>query len=88
MKTDDGIRSRVGLIVCLRSVSDVTTRLVFDDAKSDTPKRPAKWKPRTLFTWNEYDSKRLNEMKLSKREYAEIGENLVMRLLALNGNLK
>jgi hypothetical protein len=65
-----------------------TTRLVFDDATSDTPERPTKWIPQTLFTWNEYDSKKLNEVKLSQRELAEIGENLVIRLLVLNRKLK
>lgn len=74
--------------MCLRPINNKKTRLVFDDARSDIPKRPTKWKPQTLFTWNEYDSKQLSEMKLSQREFAEIRENLVIRLLALNGTLK
>jgi hypothetical protein len=88
METDDGVRSRVGVIACLRTAGNGITHLVFDDAKSDTPNKPASWKPETLFTWNQYDSEKLRGMKLTEQEYAEIGENLVMRLLVLSGELK
>ncbi len=88
METDDGVRSGVGVIASLRTAANGLTHLVFDDATSDTPSKPTSWKPQALFTWNSYDSEKLREMKLTEKEYATIGENLVMRLLALSGELK
>lgn len=81
-----GTRSETGLIVSLRVIDDKMARLIFVDAKPDRTK-PRTWKSQTLFTWHEYDSKRFSEMNLAKREYAEIGETIILRLLALNGKL-
>ncbi|MGH7796586.1 MAG: hypothetical protein ACREQ2_17100 [Candidatus Binatia bacterium] len=88
METDDGVRSLVGVIACLRTAGNGIMHLVFDDAKSDTANKPTSWKPEALFTWNQYDSEKLRGMKLTEKEYAEIGENLVMRLLALSGEVQ
>ena len=88
METDDRVRSQVGVIACLRIAGNGITRLVFDDAKSDTPNKPASWKPEALFTWKQYDSEKLKGMKLTEKEYAEIGETLLIRLLALSGEVK
>ena len=85
METDGGVRALVGVIACLRTAGNGITHLVFDDAKSDTANKPTSWKPEALFTWNQYDSEKLRGMKLTEKEYAGIGENLVMRLLALSG---
>jgi hypothetical protein len=88
METDDGVRSGVGVIACLRPAGKGQTRLVFDDAKSDHPNNPGAWKPERLFTWNQYNSEQLKELQLTEKEFAQIGENLVMRLLALQRQLK
>ena len=61
METDDGVRSRLGVIACLRTAGNGVTRLVFDDAKSETPNKPTSWKPEALFTWNPYDSETLSD---------------------------
>ena len=88
MPVDDGLRSLHGVVACLTPVVGGKVRLVFDDAKSDRESKPLVWTPTALFTWKEIDFAQVKDLKLSERELAEIGENLLIRLLALQGSIK
>jgi hypothetical protein len=85
---DNGLRSTRGVVACLTPEVDGETRLVFDDVESDRESRPVAWTPAALFTWKEFNLAELKDQKLSERELAQIGENLLLRLLALNGHIK
>ena len=88
MPVDDGLRSTQGVVACLTPVVEGKTRLVFDDVVSDREIQPREWTPAALFTWKELDFAQLKDMKLSERELARIGENLLLRLLARQGHIK
>jgi hypothetical protein len=88
MQTDDKKRSKKGIVICLRDIGDGTSRIIFDDVIGDTQENPINWQFNCFYTWNYYDNKILNSMKLTDREYQEIGENIVARLLALNNRVK
>ena len=88
MPVDDGLRAATGVVACLTSVDDGKTRLIFDDAQADRERSPTAWAPTALFTWKELDFAQLKDLKLSERELAQIGENLLIRLLALQGSIR
>ena len=88
MPVDAGVRSATGVVACLTPIADGKTRLVFDDVKSDRQSRPTAWTPTALFTWREFDFAQLQDLKLSESELARIGENLLIRLLALQGSIR
>lgn len=85
---DDAIRSENGVVVCLRTTVNGKSRLIFDDVKGDSSLNPVAWSLSGFYTWREYSDEDLDQMKLSKCDYQEIGENLVARLLGLNGRTK
>lgn len=66
----------------------VGIRLTFYDMEAEAVATPTTWTRTTLFTSNTYPVAELENMALSQEQYAAIGENLVLRLLALNGRLK
>lgn len=88
MPVDDRLRSTHGVVACLTSVVDGKTHLVFDDVRSDRKSNPLAWTPTALYTRKELDFARLRDLKLSEPELARIGENLLIRLLALQGAIK
>lgn len=88
MERDDKLRSRKGVVICLRDLGDGTTRIIFDDVVADTGKNPITWKFSTFYTWDKYDTEALDNMTLSVEEYQRIGENLVARLIAFNRKVK
>jgi hypothetical protein len=85
---DDAIRSENGVVVCLRTTGDGKSKLIFDDVKGNSALNPVAWSFSNFYTWHEYNDEDLDQLKLSSREYQMIGENLVARLLALNGRIK
>jgi hypothetical protein len=85
---DNGLRSTRGVVACLTPAVDGKTRLVLDDVKSDRERNPVAWTPAAPFTWKEFDLAELKDQRLSERELAQIGENLLLRLLALHGHIK
>lgn len=85
---DDGIRSHVGLVVCLRDIGDGISKLIFDDVQANSPTNPIAWSFNGFYTLREYSDEDLNQMKLSDDDYKMIGENIVSRLLALNASVK
>jgi len=85
---DDTIRSRKGVVACLRDMGNGTSKLILDDVSTETVANPIAWSFDCFYTWRDYSDADLDQLKLSDREYQMIGENLVWRLLALNGRLK
>jgi hypothetical protein len=83
MPLDDGVRSSTGVVASLAPTANGKMRLVFDDAESDRESNPTAWTPRALFSSKEFDAVQLRSLKLSESELARIGENLLIRLLAL-----
>ena len=76
-----------GVVAYIQETEDGKTTLVFDDVSSEK-QPPASWRHEVLFTSNSYDSEAMKTLNLTKEQYAEIGENLIIRLLALDGKLK
>ena len=75
-----------GVVAYLTETQDGRTTLTFDDVSSDEGS-PTCWRHEILYTLNSYDSDALEHLSLTKEQFAEIGENLIMRLLARNGKL-
>jgi hypothetical protein len=85
---DDTIRSPVGVVASLRDLGNGMSKLIFDDVYGDSTNNPVAWTFTNFFTGRDYENEALDEMNLSAGEYQMIGENLVVRLLALNGRVK
>lgn len=85
---DDNIRSKRAVVTCLRNLGNGSSKLIFDDVVSESASNPVNWSFESFYTWREYPSESLDEMKLTVQQYQEIGENLVARLLALNGRVQ
>ena len=77
-----------GVTAYIKQENSEDIRLVFNDVDSTSDSDNPDWKHSVLFAYNNYDKKALKEMTLSKDQYAEIGENLILRLLALNDLIK
>lgn len=84
MTEDSSRRSRRGLAICLRALEDGRLRLVFDDVIADSEEWPQLWKSHVFFTHTGFDAERLRSMSLSESQFAQIGEAVVARLLALD----
>ena len=77
-----------GVIACIQEMEDGITMLTFDDVSSEY-NLFTNWSEEVLYTSKSYDSNAIENMNLTKEQYAEIGENLIIKgLLALNGKLK
>lgn len=86
MEFDDGIRSKKGVVACLRDMGDGTSRLFFDDVASDQENSPSAWAHDYFFTFTPgLGNAELDAMELSSDQFEQIGIALVARLLALNG---
>ena len=77
-----------GVAAFFQDQQDGNTRLVFNDVEALSDTESPDWKHIVIFTSNKYNTKLLKELALSREQFAEIGENLVIRLLALGGHLK
>jgi len=86
-KADDSMRTPKAVVACLRDNGDGTSKLIFDEVDGDSINNPIEWSFACFYTWRDYDTRSLDEMKLSDREYQMIGENLIAGLLALNGRI-
>ena len=60
-------------------------RLVLNDVDAASESENPNWNHHSIFTSKSYDVKSLKELSLSKEQYSEIGEDLIIRLLALEG---
>jgi hypothetical protein len=89
MEYDDKIRSKMGLAVCLRDMGNGKSRIFIDDVKADKEVNPINWKHDYFYTFTpELQNEEIDNMQLSDKQFQEIGEAVVARLLALNGRVK
>jgi hypothetical protein len=89
MEYDDKIRSKHGVVVCLRDMENGTSRLFFDDVKADREVNPVNWEHDYFFTFTpELANAEVESMSLSDNQLKQIGVAVVARLLALNGRVK
>ena len=77
-----------GITVFIEKAENNSLRLVLNDVESTTENDNPNWKHSVLFTSNNYDENDLKNLSLSKEQFAEIGENIIIRLLALNSLTK
>ena len=82
MKADNGIRANAGVVCSLQETDKGKLRLVFDDVSNSNMTTRGSWKHEAVFTWNEYSAKEIEELELSEKELADIGTNLLVRLIA------
>lgn len=64
-----------GVVAYIQETEDGKTTLTFDDLSSESMP-PKRWNHEVLYTYNSYNSEAMNNMKLTKEQYAEIGETL------------
>lgn len=76
-----------GVVAYIRVTEGGKIKLTLDDVSSEK-QPPTTWCHEVLFTSNTYDSEAMKSLNLTKEQYADIGENLIIRLLALDGKLK
>ena len=89
MEHDDKIRSKKGIAICLRDMGNGKSRLFFDDVEADKEKNPIKWGYDCFYTFTpEFKNEIIDDMKLTDKEFEQIGAAVVARLLALNGRVK
>lgn len=83
MTTDDRSRPGSGVVCSIKDLGDGKVRLVLDDVANDKQSTSGAWKHHTLFTWKDYDRTAIEDFKVSEKELAEFGFNLLARLVAL-----
>lgn len=89
MEVDDRVRSKSGVVVCLREMGDGTSRLFFDDVKANGGTNPLSWSYECFFTFTPpWPNAELDAMSLSADQFQSIGEAVVARLLAINGRVR
>ena len=86
MESDNGTRPRIGVLVMLEDVGDGTTRLIMDDASSDSS--GTQWRRDCFYTHKKVNSEKADRMELPDEDYQGMGVSLMARLLALNGRVK
>ena len=62
MADDDAIRSENGVVVCLRTVENGKSKLIFDDVTGDSSVNPVAWSFNNFYTWREYNNEVLHQM--------------------------
>lgn len=72
-----------GVVASLTTTADGKYRLSLDDVTRLPMLDATAWKHSRPFTSHEYDKLALENLNLSKEELAMIGENIVIRLIAL-----
>ena len=77
-----------GVTAFIKNDPNNEIKLVLNDVISLSETDNPDWKHDVLFTANTYNEKELRDLSLSKEQFAQIGENLIIRLLAVNGLIK
>lgn len=80
-------RGDVAVLASLTESGGIT-RIVFDDVARLPMMDGTAWTHRALFTVAQYSTEDLDRLALSRDDFARIGENVVVRLLALSGRLR
>src|SRR5262245_8012992 len=73
--------AETGVVATLTPGTDNRIRLTLDDVSTELMLDAVTWKHVRLFTYREYDSAALQDLRLSREQFAEIGENILIRLL-------
>jgi len=82
---DDGIRSTSGVLLSLRYFDNGKGRLSFDDVVNESSSSIENvWKHDDRIIFKDYDLESLENLHISKNELAEIGQILLIRLIARN----
>ena len=76
------------VVAILEDVGDGKSSLIFDDVRLDRETGSSRWLFENTYTQKQYPNKTLDNLELTPEDYRIIGENLVLRLLALNGRSK
>jgi hypothetical protein len=82
MDLDDGVRQGYAVGVSLGKSTKDTVRLIFDDLELASEPL-ATWRQWSFFTFIDLSRERVEEHRLTQREYASIGEAILARLIAL-----
>jgi hypothetical protein len=77
-----------GVAAFIKDEEDGSIRLVFNDVEALSAGDGPNWKHIDVFTAATYDAKSFKELSLSKEQFAQIGENLVIRLLSVGGHFR
>ncbi|MCS3810277.1 hypothetical protein [Xanthomonas sp. 4461] len=73
----------MAVLCSLAELADGSLRVIFDDARND--QEPGAWVCGSLFTFKDYPAGRLNNLaSIPEVELADVGYNLLARLLASN----
>jgi hypothetical protein len=73
-------------VSCLQLLETGEVRLILDDVCSETDSWPQSWQSHCPFTRYDFPSEDFLACRLSEKQLAEIGLNLVARLSALTTN--
>ena len=73
---DDGIRAPSGVVVSLRPTSEGRLCVVLDDVRQQPAADARSWTHESFFTVSEYSRRELENLDLSKDQFAQIGENI------------
>ena len=80
-----GDRTGPGVVVSILRTSEGRLSLVLDDVQLQPSGSESRWRSSAFFTAREYLEPDLVDGALSHDEFAQIGENIVLRLMALRG---
>lgn len=81
---EEAERPGIGLAVSLSKEENGCSRLIIDDIYRQLGMDTTGWAHGNLFTQIELKSSALESLSLDKDKLAQIGENILIRLLALN----
>ena len=76
-------RPHYGVVSSLQLLESGEVRLILDDVSSETDKSPQVWQSLRPFTQRNFPGEDFLACKLSEKQLADIGLNLVARLSAL-----
>ena len=74
-----------GVVVYFSNILDDEVSLQLDDVKNSPETDSKDWESMSLFTSTNLNLSDLRKLNLSKEQFAEIGENILIRLMALEG---
>ena len=80
-------KAQHAMIVTLEESSKGNLSLVIDAAEKKEGSEPAEWVTQRNFANHEYPTEMMDGLQLTRRELAEIGETLMIWLLAKAGRL-
>jgi len=84
-EVDSSHRAKEGIVISLRNLGDGNSHLIFDDVvANDTTAHERVWRHKFFFTLSAYPNDQLDNMELSDKQFQQISEAVVVRLLAIN----